>query len=104
MAEKIDPETQKILQENGNILDLINHPGWHIARQRIVEKILSLQTVAEYADIIQTGNATKLLKEMKANARSAEILFDFLRQLEGDAQASVENKPLENKNYIVNLA
>jgi hypothetical protein len=99
----IDPETEKILSKNNQLFDLVNHPGWKLARQVIIEKILELQNVAEYVDIIQTGNATKLLKEMKANGRAAEILFSALREIEGGAQQAVENKKPKRKSFIVDL-
>ena len=98
-----DTETQKVIDRNSKLLELVNHHGWKEARQILVEKIVELQNVAEYIDIIQTGNATKLLKEMKANKRAAEILFDFLRQVEGGAQTAVENTVKPEKNFIVRL-
>lgn len=101
--EKIDPETQRIIDKNARLHDLISHPSWRDARQIFIEKILALQNVAEFIDIIQTGNATKLLKEMKANGRAAEILFDFLREIEGGAQQAVENKAPKRKSFIVDL-
>jgi hypothetical protein len=102
-APKIDAETQKILDKNNQLHDLVSHPAWKAARQILVEKILELQNVAEFIDIIQTGNATKLLKEMKANGRAAEILFNFLREIEGGAQQAVENKAPKRKSFIVDL-
>lgn len=105
MAEiiKMDAETQKILDKNNQLHDLVNHPSWKAARQILVEKVLELQNVAEFIDIIQTGNATKLLKEMKANGRAAEILFNFLREIEGGAEQAVENKAPKRKSFVVDL-
>lgn len=91
MAEK-DPETKAIEERNSHLVDLLASQGWKIVRATLVERILELQNVAEYIDIIQTGNATKLLKEMKANKRAAEILFDVLRRIEGDAEAAAMDK------------
>ena len=91
----LDNETLKINEINNHLRELVNHTGWKIAREKITEKILELQNVSEYVDIIQTGNATKLLKEMKANKRAAEILFNFLSEIEGNAQMIVE-KPTKN--------
>ena len=99
----MDKETGAIIAVNKELHELVGHSGWKHARAMIVEKILELQNVAEYSEIIQTGNATKLLKEMKANARAAEILFDWLRLIEGGAQQAVENKELKGKSWIVNL-
>lgn len=102
-AEQIDPETQRVNEHNGQLLELVNHSGWKEARKMIVEKVLELQNVSEFMDVIQTGNATKLLREMKASARAAEIIFDWLRQVEGDAQTSVENSQPRRKSFIVKL-
>lgn len=101
--QKLDIETKKITDSNSRLLELINHDGWKIARLMLTDKILGLQNVAEYMDTIQTGNATKLLREMKASARAAEILFDWLRQVEGDAQQSIEQKQPKKKSFIVDL-
>lgn len=102
MNEKTDPETQKIQEEQKGLLDLIGHPAWGVARRKLVDRILELQNVSEYIDIIQTGNATKLLKEMKASKRSAEILFSWLQDIEGTAQTAIENKPT-HKSYVIEL-
>lgn len=101
--EKIDPETQKVNDHNGQLLELVNHEGWKEARKMIVEKVLELQNVSEFMDVIQTGNATRLLREMKASARAAEIIFDWLRQVEGDAQTSAESKEPRKKGFMVKL-
>lgn len=102
-APKIDAETQKELDKNSALLELTGHHGWKVARKLIEESILNLQNVAEYADTIQTGNATKLLKEMKANIRVAEILFSWLTLIEGGAQTAIENRPLKKSSTIVRL-
>lgn len=94
-----DPETQKIHDTNQQLSELVHSSGWRIARGMIVEKIMELQNVAEYIDVIQTGNATKLLKEMKANKRAAEILFDWLRQIEGGAETAATEVP-HGKSYM----
>lgn len=99
----MDSETQKISDHNNELFELVNHSGWKRARTKLVERIVELQNVAEYIDIIQTGNATKLLKEMKANARAAEILFDWLRDIEGGAQTALENKQPKKKSFVVEL-
>lgn len=98
----MDAETQKVDGHNKRLMDLVHSDGWKEARAMLVGRILELQNVAEYIDIIQTGNATKLLKEMKANKRAAEILFDWLRMIEGDAQTAADDKAPKKKSYIYN--
>lgn len=95
-------DDSKIKGENSALLELVNHHGWKLARSKIVEKILELQNVSEYIDIIQTGNATNLLREMKANKRCAEMLFSWLAEIEGSAQQSVEEKN-DFKSHIIHL-
>lgn len=99
----MDPETQKIVNTQNDIRDLVNHVGWKHARLMLTDKILELQNVSEYTDSITLGNATKLMKEMKANKRSAEILFDWLRQVEGEASTSLDNKKMPKEGFIVRL-
>lgn len=99
----VDAETDKIIIVNKELFDLVNHAGWKHARLMIVEKIQELQTVAEYMDTIQTGNATKLLREMKANSRAAEILFDWLRSIEGGANEAIDQLETKDKSYIVRV-
>jgi hypothetical protein len=96
------PEDLKIQSEQKELIAMIGSQGWKIARGRIVERILQLQNVAEYVDIIQTGNATKLLKEMKANKRCAEILYEWLADIEGTAQQAVDDKK-DVKSHILVL-
>lgn len=96
----MDRETQEINDRNKEILELTGHRGWPIVRKILTDKILDLQNVSEFIDIIQTGNATKLLKEMKAAKRAAEILFDFLREIEGNAQTAIDQAPKKTKSYL----
>lgn len=102
--KKIDAETIKITQQNKELFDLVNHAGWKIARPLIDKMILALQDVSEYADIIQTGNATKLLKEMKARILAAEILYRFLSDIEGGAASIIEEKVAKKPpSYIYDI-
>jgi hypothetical protein len=97
--DKEKAENQEVQDEQKALLELVNHHGWRFAREKFTTKILQLQDVSEYIDIIQTGNATKLLREMKAQKRAAEILFEVLRDIEGTAQTAIENKP-QHKSYL----
>lgn len=97
-------EIAEIENQNRDLFDLVNHAGWKIARKLLTDSILELQSVAEYTDIIQTGNATKLMKEMKANKRVAEMLFDWLRKIEGGAAEMIKKEiPTGKSSFIVDL-
>ena len=96
-------ETRSLEEKNRQLMDLVSMPGWRIVREMFSEHILSLQNVSEYIDIIQTGNATKLLKEMKANKRVAEILFDVLRQVDGGAQQAIDEMTMKRPKHIFRL-
>lgn len=96
----MDKETQEIYSEQKTLRSLVGHMGWPIARQKFTERILDLQMVGQIADSLEENNALKFMIETKANKRAAEVLFDFLREIEGTASQADETAPIV-KDYIV---
>lgn len=98
MTEKVDYETQKILNEQNSIRALVENEGWKYAREILSKKILDLQNAFNMDD----SNAADLLVDLRSRKLATTILFDFLRELEGTAAQAVDNKPLD-KSYLVKL-
>lgn len=96
----MDKETQEVFTEQKSLKSLVGHPGWGLARQKFVDKILALQTVGQIADTLEEGNALKFMIEVKGNKKAAEEMFDFLREIEGTAQQADEVKIVDS-SYIV---
>jgi hypothetical protein len=94
-----DKETQDILLKYKEIHDLVGHAGWKLVRVRLTEKVLDLQNAFN----IESEDAHKMLVDLQARKMAAGILYDWLREVEGDAQTSVENKPALDKSYVVKL-
>lgn len=92
-----DFETKNIIQEQKLLLEVTNHEGWAIVRRVLTEKILALQNAFE----IETATPTTMLRDLQARKKATEILFAFLREIEGAKEVVNEQKPVNS--YIVNL-
>lgn len=94
----MDGETKRILEEQQLLSEVLNHHGWKIARQKFTDKILALQNAFE----IESATPTTMLRDLQARKKATEILFAFLRELEGAGDVIHENQDLK-KSYVVNL-
>jgi len=95
----MDKETQEVLHKYKDIADLVGHQGWHLVRAKLTGKILDLQNAFN----IESTDPTKMLIDLEARKMASTILFDWLREVEGDATMAAENKELVDKSYIVKL-
>jgi len=94
----MDPETKQILSEQEMLRELVGHQGWQVARKIMAEKILDLQDAFK----IEDRTATAMLNDLRVRKKAAQILFDFLKEIEGTAQQSQDNKILgSNREHIV---
>lgn len=93
----MDRETKNILQEQKLILEVTNHQGWKVVRKILEDKILGLQNVFD----IETATPAAMLRDLQARKKATEILFAFLREVEG-ARDVVEEQEVKN-THIVNL-
>lgn len=94
----MDGETKRILEEQQLLSEVLNHAGWRIAEKLITDKILGLQNAFE----IESATPTTMLRDLQARKKASEILFDFLRELKGAGDVTVEQKDIK-KRYVVNL-
>lgn len=94
----MDGETKRILEEQQLLSEVLNHNGWKIARQKFADKILALQNAFD----IETATPTTMLRDLQARKKATEILWSFLRELEGSGEVVTENRDLK-KTHVVNL-
>jgi hypothetical protein len=93
-------ETNKILSEQDQLRELVSHQGWKIARRIMADKILDLQDAFKIDD----RTATAMLTDLRVRKKAAQILFDFLQEIEGTAVVAQDNlEHKSNKAHIVTL-
>lgn len=95
----MDSETKQIVSEQSKLQELLSHEGWKIARRKIEEEILGLQNAFD----IETGTPEEMIRDLQARKMASTMLFDWLRQLEGDAESAVLNKPQSKLTHVVDL-
>lgn len=95
----MDPETQKVTLEQDKLRELVGHEGWKIARRVIADKILDLQNAFN----IDSRTATTMLRDLQARKYAANIIWEWLREIEGSATQAADNKPESKSPHIVNL-
>lgn len=96
----MDKETQEVISDQELLKQLTEHGGWGIARGLLVEKILTLQSIAGF----ELTDPQQLMIDIKANKLAAEILFSWLKEdIEGSvSQLEANNKlTLIDKPYII---
>lgn len=95
----MDKETQQIDTQNKLAKDLVNHEGWKLVRTMFTDAILDLQNAFNIDD----SDVNRIVTDLKARKLATTILFDILKNIEGSASQADENKPDENKSYIVTI-
>lgn len=90
----MDTETRKIVTEQSRLQELVSHDGWKIARKRITDEIMDLQNAFN----IKAETPEKMLIDLESRKLASLILFDWLRQLEGDAVSAEDNKKIGGKD------
>lgn len=94
----MDNETKQIISEQEMLRELVSHQGWQVARRIFVNKVLELQD----AFSIEDKTATAMLNDLRVRKKSAQTLFDILKEIEGTAQQSQDNESLvENRKHII---
>lgn len=91
-------KTNELIGDQKRLHDLINHDGWALARQKLVDKIMDLQNAFN----IEDSTAESLLIDLKSRKMSSRILYEWLQDVEGTAQQFEENSKLVTRqSYLV---
>lgn len=96
----MDKETKKVLTDGEKLKLMTEHEGWAIAYQKLSDKIMDLQFIANVDD----SDANKALIDMKARKYAVALLWDWVNN---DILGSVEqhiinnNLPKPIRSYII---
>lgn len=90
-------ETKKIIEEQKLLTEVTNHQGWVIVRRILTDKILGLQNVFD----IDASSPDIMFRDLQARKKASEILFDFLREIEG--AKDVVQSQVTRETFIVKL-
>lgn len=99
MDKNIDKETQQVLSDEKKIEMLCQHEGWALVRQKLINRIMDLQSILNV-----DGNATpeQIAIDLRSRANAISILTDFLQDIEGTAQKSKDNtETFKKTSYII---
>jgi hypothetical protein len=96
----MDNETKNILSEQQLLAEVTNHQGWKLVRKIFDNQILVLQSIAN----LDLDNSTpeKMFRDMQANKKASDIVYDILREIESASSVVEDNKP-KRASYIVDL-
>lgn len=99
MENKIDPETEYLKTIGKALKEMTETDGWGIARDRLTDKIISLQNAFDISD----STPEEMVRELKARKIATQILFDWLKtDIEGEVASLEINLPKKESSYIVN--
>lgn len=92
-----DKETLQIRAIAKSLQGLIEHDGWSIARQKLTDKILDLQNAFNVDD----SSVEKMIIDLKARKLATQILFEWLREIEGTPEQVQMNTTVITKKWVV---
>lgn len=94
----MDDETKKVIEEQRPIAKLLETEGWNEARAKLVERIMDLQNAFNVDD----SDANALVIDIKSRKMATNILYDWLREVEGTKEQYNANKlTLKDKPYMI---
>lgn len=78
---------------------LVEHDAWPLARKKLTDRILDLQSIKN----IDTSDVQTLVTDIKARNAAVDILMEWLREIEGIADQHKNNQlnVTEEDSYVV---
>jgi len=100
MKETLDKDTQKVLNEGERLKSLVENTGWELAKAKLTEKILDLQSIKNLSGV----TPEEVVSEIKARNTAVDILMEWLKEIEGSAEQYAGNKViLEETDVFLRL-
>jgi hypothetical protein len=90
-------ETKKLLSEQGTMKDFVMHPGWKLARGKLLETISQLQ---DASTIDLSLPASEVVHELATRRTVAVVLYDWIRDMEGTAAMADSFRSLTKDSYV----
>lgn len=78
---KPDIDTQKVLTEGEQIRNLTREGGWGLAKQRLTNKLLDLQSINN----IDTTKTDDVILDIKVRKNVVAIVLEWVKEIEGIA-------------------
>lgn len=105
MAKKkeLDKETQKVQTKGDNVRGLTSHEGWPIVRSMLHKKVGELLSLT--SDVLTQSDPNTIIQIIAAKKRAADILVQWLNDVEGIAKQAEGNAPLLESivyDFIIN--
>lgn len=98
--KKADKETQLVVQQGQAIKDLVDSNGWQEVRKRLVQDVAAIRDITSLTEI---ADPSRLFQEVAARQIAAEILINWIRGVEGDAEQFRSNAELLKERYEENF-
>lgn len=96
----IDKDTLNVLSEGETLKFLTEHSGWGIARRKLMDKIIDLQSIKN----IRASSPEEVVADIKARNAAVDILMEWLKEIEGAADQYAANKVvLEETDVFIRL-
>jgi len=96
----MDKETGNALRDAEELKQMCTGKGWHIARHKILEKILDLSSVLNTVE----SDPVKLMTIIAAKQEAVKILTEWLNEVEGLARNADDMRKLfieEQKDFYI---
>lgn len=98
MPKQIDQETKKAISEQGLLKDFTKHPGWNVAKGKLIQTIAEMQD----ASTIDLGMPPEqIVSELATRRMVAMTLYNWIRDVEGTASMADSFSTLIKESHIV---
>lgn len=98
--KKVDKETQQLIQTGEAIKNLVESSAWQEVRKRLIRDVSAIRDITS---LTQLNNEKMLFQEVAARQIAAEILLNWLKGIEGDAEQFRSNAQMLQDTYEDNI-
>lgn len=86
--EKLDKETQKVLDEGREVAEFVNSAAWQRVKKNLFDKLITLDSLTAIPTSLP--NEAKLV-ELTARAGAVSIVIQWIQEVEGVAKQHQAN-------------
>ena len=85
---KPDAETAKVMTDAQHLSDLIGSEGWKLARRKLYEKLVELDSVDA---MLMDRDPESVMRELMVRKSVIQVLREWIREVEGEAASAAHN-------------
>ena len=90
MSKETDPETQKVLRDGQELVNLIEGDGWRVARSMLIDM---MNDVASIMNMEPSDNTKNIIAELEGRKIAIETIQNWFKEIDSEIANYTDNKP-----------